>query len=1014
MSPATRSTAPTPPRASASAAACRPPSPSASPASPCRRTATAPPPTAPDRAARDRGPTRVGRAGTPRTRRSRHECTSVGGRGSFDRLRPAVGAPRRAVAPRPAVVHGQRPDRDARGRRRRRDRGRQPVLVARRDPHRRADGDVLHGVPLGAGPAARPAADDPVAPAVRLRRRAARVAVRLPAVRRLQRLQHDPRGPGGEHDDRARREARHRHRDRPRRRRRADRLRLHPPRRARPDVHVPRDLRRVHDRRDRHARAAGRRDGPRQLRRRPVPDAVRRHGRLPDQLGDLRLGLLALPAARRHRPPDVLVDLLGLGPRGGLAHGARRAARVVRRQGVRHRRVDREGGERHLRRLRDDRPALLGARAHLGDGAEPLRRLADRHQRGRLVPQRPPDARRAGRDDLVHGGAVAGGRAHLERVVPDELRGLPAPDPLPVHPVDGGEPHRLLRRAPRPLRGRGDLQAARHLRPVGVARDRRVHDRLRLHGPVLLDARVHRADRQGDGRRRPVAVRRPAGRGRPVPAVRALDRRGGRAAAGRARGRRARGDGERARAADRTGVTDGFGSAVERVQAALDAIERLDPQLNAFTVVLRDEALETARAVDRGDLGGPLAGVPVAIKDHVWMRGAPATNGSLALAGFVPDVDCACVARLRDAGAVLIGKTNNPEFCYRGITDNALYGLTRNPWDVERTPGGSSGGSGAAVAAGMVPMALGTDGGGSIRIPASFCGIAGLKPSFGVVPKMPGFRGWPTLSVDGPLARTVRDLALMLAVMAGPTPLDESALDVALGDVLGAVERGDVAGLRIGASVDLGFAPVERDVREVFGRALDALGDAGWAIEEVTPPSEPPIAMWNAIACAEGYASEGPLLDAHAAQMSFDTAEIVRAGERITAAEYLDVQDRRAAYAGEWAELFEGIDLLLTPAMQLTAFPVGILSPEAIDGAPVDPFFDDWVTFCLPANLTGRPAASVPIGFGDGGLPVGMQILGRRFEDAVVLGAAAAVERALPWADTWPPVSVGPAGPRAR
>jgi Asp-tRNA(Asn)/Glu-tRNA(Gln) amidotransferase A subunit family amidase len=397
----------------------------------------------------------------------------------------------------------------------------------------------------------------------------------------------------------------------------------------------------------------------------------------------------------------------------------------------------------------------------------------------------------------------------------------------------------------------------------------------------------------------------------------------------------------------------------------------------------------------------------VAIKDHVWMRGAPATNGSLALADFVPDADCACVARLREAGAVLIGKTNNPEFCYRGITDNALHGLTRNPWSLRHTPGGSSGGSGAAVAAGMVPMALGTDGGGSIRIPASFCGIAGLKPSFGLVPKMPGFRGWPTLSVDGPMARTVSDLALMLAVMAGPTPLDDSALAVAPGDVLGAVEAADVSGLRIGASVDLGFAPVERDVRDVFGRALDALSDAGWAIEEAAPPSEPPIAMWNAIACAEGYASEGPLLAEHEAQMSFDTADLVRAGERMTAVEYLDVQQRRAEYTGEWAAFFARYDLLLTPAMQLTALPVGILSPETIDGAPVDPFFDDWVTFCLPANLTGAPAACVPIGFGDGELPVGLQILGRRFEDAVVLGAAAAVERVLPWADAWPPVSVG-------
>jgi Asp-tRNA(Asn)/Glu-tRNA(Gln) amidotransferase A subunit family amidase len=398
--------------------------------------------------------------------------------------------------------------------------------------------------------------------------------------------------------------------------------------------------------------------------------------------------------------------------------------------------------------------------------------------------------------------------------------------------------------------------------------------------------------------------------------------------------------------------------------------------------------------------------VPVAIKDHVWMRGAPATNGSHAFADFVPDEDCACVARLRAAGAVFVGKTNNPEFCYRGITDNDLFGLTRNPWDPERTPGGSSGGSAAAVAAGMVPVALGTDGGGSIRIPASFCGIAGIKPTFGLVPKEPGFRNWRTLSVDGPLARSVADLALMLAVMAGPAVADDQTRPVPLDDPVAAAERADMAGRRVAFSADLGFAPVEPDVRAAFARAVEALRRAGWHLTEAAPPPVPPIEMWNTIAVAEGYASEGPLLAEWAARMSFDTADLVRAGENLSAREYLDVQDERARYTREWLEFFTGFDLLLTPAMQLTAFPVGILSPETIDGTPVDPFFDDWVTFCLPANLTGLPAASVPIGFGEGGLPVGLQIVGRRFEDAAVLAAAASVERVLPWADAWPPVSV--------
>jgi Asp-tRNA(Asn)/Glu-tRNA(Gln) amidotransferase A subunit family amidase len=432
-------------------------------------------------------------------------------------------------------------------------------------------------------------------------------------------------------------------------------------------------------------------------------------------------------------------------------------------------------------------------------------------------------------------------------------------------------------------------------------------------------------------------------------------------------------------------------SPVERVEAALDAIERLDPQVNAFTVVLADEARARAREVERalgaGDDPGPLAGVPVAVKDHVWMRGAPATNGSLALADFVPDEDCACVARLRAAGAVIVGKTNNPEFCYRGITENALFGPTRNPWDLERTPGGSSGGSAAAVAAGMVPLAVGTDGGGSIRIPASFCGVAGHKPTFGLVPKEPGFKGWKTLSVDGPLARTVSELARMLAVMAGPSRADDMTWPVPVGDLVGAAERAEVSGRRVAFSADLGFAPVERDVREA------------------APPPLEPTAMWNTIAVAEGYASEGPLLGRWEAQMTEGTAELVRAGERISAGEYVDAQHERARYTRAWAEFFASHDLLLTPTMQLTAFPVGVLSPAEIDGRPLDPFFDDWCTFCYPANLTGQPAASVPIGFGDGGLPVGLQIIGRRWEDAAVLGAAAAAERAMPWADAWPPVS---------
>ncbi|HKI16995.1 MAG TPA: amidase, partial [Isosphaeraceae bacterium] len=220
-------------------------------------------------------------------------------------------------------------------------------------------------------------------------------------------------------------------------------------------------------------------------------------------------------------------------------------------------------------------------------------------------------------------------------------------------------------------------------------------------------------------------------------------------------------------------VRTGANSARAVAEATLARIAEVDEGLNAYTVVLADRALAQADDVDTRLASGedlPLAGVPLAVKDHVWLAGAPATNGSRALAEFVPDADCVAVSRLVAAGAVVVGKTNNPEFCYRGDTDSPLWGLTRNPWDRNRTPGGSSGGSGVAVATGMAALAIGTDGGGSIRIPAAFCGIVGHKPSHGLVPTQPGFRGWPTLSVHGPMGRTVADVAAMLEVMAGTHP----------------------------------------------------------------------------------------------------------------------------------------------------------------------------------------------------------------------------------------------------
>jgi Asp-tRNA(Asn)/Glu-tRNA(Gln) amidotransferase A subunit family amidase len=425
-------------------------------------------------------------------------------------------------------------------------------------------------------------------------------------------------------------------------------------------------------------------------------------------------------------------------------------------------------------------------------------------------------------------------------------------------------------------------------------------------------------------------------------------------------------------------------SAEDLVSAALERIEARDGEVNAFTVVLRDEALARAREIDAADPAtlGPLAGVPVSVKDHIWMAGQPATNGSLALRDFVPDVDAVPVARLRAAGAVVVGKTNNPEFCYRGYTDNAVFGTTRNPWALDRTPGGSSGGAGASVAYGATPLALGTDGGGSIRIPAAFCGVVGHKPTFGLVPKLPGFRGWPSLSVDGPLAVSVRDAALALRVMAGAHPADPLTWPVPLGAEIAV----DWSRLRVAVSEDLGWAPVEPVVRAAFRAAVDRLDDDGADVTEAHPGTGYPAELWNAVALAEGFASEGPLLD----RVGIDdvTREIVEAGRAATASDYLDAQEQRRAFTESWERFFEEYDVLLAPSLPIPAFTTEVTGPEQIDGTPVDPFFDDWCVLALPANLTGQPACAVPTGLTPDGLPVGLQVIGPRWSDSRVLAVA--------------------------
>ena len=446
-------------------------------------------------------------------------------------------------------------------------------------------------------------------------------------------------------------------------------------------------------------------------------------------------------------------------------------------------------------------------------------------------------------------------------------------------------------------------------------------------------------------------------------------------------------------------VRAGEQSAVALAEETLARIRELDGDVNAFSCLLDEEAHAAALAVEEtvaaGRDPGPLAGVPVSIKDVVWVKDAPATNGCLAYRDFRPSEDAVLVERLRAAGAVIVGKTANPELCFAGVTVNQVHGLTRNPWDLERTPGGSSGGAGASLALGLTPLAIGSDGGGSIRIPSSFCGVTGLKPTFGLVPSTPGFRGWPSLSVKGPMARTVGDLALCLSVVAGAHPGDPATDRRPPPDFVAAAAAADVTGLRIACSADMGFAPLEPGVRACFDATVERLAAGGWPLEEAHPGTGDPTPLWNGIAMPEGHASHRALLAEHEAELEPRTVEILRAGAG-PSADYLDGQAERAAYTGRWLAFFERFDVLLTPTMQLAAFPVGSYTPTHIGDYEVDPFFDDWCAFCLPANLTGMPAASIPCGLDGRGLPVGLQLMGRRFEDDVVLHAAAAAEAVLP------------------
>jgi aspartyl-tRNA(Asn)/glutamyl-tRNA(Gln) amidotransferase subunit A len=442
-------------------------------------------------------------------------------------------------------------------------------------------------------------------------------------------------------------------------------------------------------------------------------------------------------------------------------------------------------------------------------------------------------------------------------------------------------------------------------------------------------------------------------------------------------------------------------SAIEVTRAALARVASANPALNAFVYVDGERALREAAAIDAaiaaGRDPGELAGVPIGVKDLEGVEGMPLTMGSRAFVDNIATRDSVQVARLRAAGAVVLGKTNTPEFGYKGFTENRLFGATGNPWNPALTPGGSSGGSAAAVGAGMVPIATGSDGGGSVRIPASFCGIYGLKPSAGRIPLAGDtYPHWSTHSHCGPLARTVRDAARYLDIAAGPHPNDLHSLDAPGGHYEADLNGPPLRLRRVAWSPDLGYAAVDASVARVAGAAARRLADAlGAELVDAHPAFDDPMATWLRLAAPGDAALIDSMTPAQRELLEPGFIRFAESARGITAVAYAQALAERHLLNRVMTLFFEEYDLLLTPTVSAPPFRAEGPPPTAIGGRDVGPA--GFIPFTYPFNVTGHPAASAPAGLDETGMPVGLQIVGPRFGDSLVLRASALFEAVAPW-----------------
>ena len=453
------------------------------------------------------------------------------------------------------------------------------------------------------------------------------------------------------------------------------------------------------------------------------------------------------------------------------------------------------------------------------------------------------------------------------------------------------------------------------------------------------------------------------------------------------------------------GYKSGNVSPVEATKAALDQISRYDGVLNAFVFVDEEGALKQAAASEeRWRSGNPIGlvdGIPTTVKDIMLMKGFPTLKGSkLVDKNGSWDEDAPSVARLRENGAVFLGKTTTPEFGWKGVTDSPLSGVTRNPWNPETTPGGSSGGASAACAAGMGVLHTGSDGGGSIRIPAAFAGIFGLKPSFGRVPVWPA-SAFGTVSHVGPMTRSVADGTLMFQAMLGFDSRDWYALPETNMDYRSCLE-GSLKGRKIAYSRTFGYAKVEPEVARLVDEAVDLLREQGAEIEEVDPGFDSPIEIFKTLWYSGAWYAMQGMTDAQLDLLDPGLKKVVEEGSGISLSDFMDASVARTELGSKMRAFHEQYELLVTPSLAVTAFSVNQLTPDTdlTEGNWVD-----WTPFSYPFNLTQQPACSVPCGLATNGLPVGLQIVGPMHREDLVLSAAAAFEKVSPGRNIRPDMS---------